>query len=182
MKLFFQLIILLFSLALAENHFIRCGIHNESNDTNRLRSRPQKHTYSLSPNEKFKVHYDTSGIDAPNLEDFNNNTIPDYIDEIGIAAEYSDSILVSVLDYLSPMDDDDEIYDIFIEDLGDGYYGVNRPDLDSLLNHIGSSYIVIDNEYEEGEYYTQGIDAMKITIAHEYFHAIQRSYIESSTL
>ena len=182
MKSFFQLIILLFSLALAENHFIRCGIHNESNDTNRLRSRPQKHTYSLSPNEKFKVHYDTSGIDAPNLEDFNNNTIPDYIDEIGIAAEYSDSILVSVLDYLSPMDDDDEIYDIFIEDLGDGYYGVNRPDLDSLLNHIGSSYIVIDNEYEEGEYYTQGIDAMKITIAHEYFHAIQRSYIESSTL
>ena len=39
--------------------------------------------------------------------------------------------------------------------------------------HTGSSYIKIDNKYEEGDYYTSGLDAMKVTVAHEYFHAIQ---------
>ena len=177
MKSFFQLLILLFSLALAENHFIRCGIHNELNDTNRLRSRPQKHTYSLSPNEKFKVHYDTSGVDAPNLVDINNNSIPDYIDEVGLAAEYIDSILVQVYEFLPVTSDEDNIYDIYISDLGSNWYGNNDLDYDSLGEPIGTSYIRIDNEYEaDGDYYTHGVDAMKVTLAHEYFHAIQRSY------
>ena len=133
-------------------------------------------TYSVSPSGNFYIHYNLSGPDAPNQSDANDNGIPDYVDEVGIAADYSDSILVDVLGFLPVNHDDNQVYDIYIEDMGQGYYGVNYLDTDILGNHTGSSYIIIDNEYEEGEYYTIGIDGMKTTVAHEYFHAIQRSY------
>tara|TARA_Y100001970_G_scaffold8767_1_gene10169 strand:+ start:12737 stop:14041 length:1305 start_codon:yes stop_codon:yes gene_type:complete len=133
-------------------------------------------TYSVSPSGNFYIHYNLSGPDAPNQSDANDNGIPDYVDEVGIAADYSDSILVDVLGFLPVNHDDNQVYDIYIEDMGQGYYGVNYLDTDILGNHTGSSYIIIDNEYEEGEYYTIGIDGMKTTVVHEYFHAIQRSY------
>ncbi len=133
-------------------------------------------TYSVSPSGNFYIHYNLSGPDAPNQSDANDNGIPDYVDEVGIAADYSDSILVDVLGFLPVNHDDNQVYDIYIEDMGQGYYGVNYLDTDILGNHTGTSYIIIDNEYEEGEYYTIGIDGMRTTVAHEYFHAIQRSY------
>ena len=80
------------------------------------------------------------------------------------------------MNFLPVNPDDDGVYDIYVEDLGLGYYGVNNLDFNSLGEHIGSSYIKIDNKYEESDYYTSGLDAMKVTVAHEYFHAIQRSY------
>ena len=130
----------------------------------------------VSQSGKFHIHYDLSGLDSPNLDDSNLNGLPDYIEEVGIAADYVDSILVDVMNFLPVNPDDDGVYDIYVEDLGVGYYGVNNLDFNSLGEHVGSSYIKIDNKYEEGDYYTSGLDAMKVTVAHEFFHAIQRSY------
>ena len=130
----------------------------------------------VSQSGKFHIHYDLSGLDSPILDDSNLNGLPDYIEEVGIAADYVDSILVDVMNFLPVNPDDDGVYDIYVEDLGLGYYGVNNLDFNSLGEHTGSSYIKIDNKYEEGDYYTSGLDAMKVTVAHEYFHAIQRSY------
>ena len=175
MKFIFQFIIL-FSLIYTNNTDFRCGIHQELTNPNGLRSRPDMDTFSISPSGNFYIHYNLSGPDAPNQFDDNNNGVPDYIDEVGIAADYSDSILVDILGFLPVNHDDNQVYDIYIEDMGQGYYGVNYLDFDSMGNHTGSSYIIIDNEYEEGEYYTVGIDGMRTTVAHEYFHAIQRSY------
>ena len=175
MKFIFQSIILL-SIVYTNNTDFRCGIHQEIANPNGLRSRPEMDTFSISPSGNFYIHYNFFGPDSPNQLDNNNNGVPDYIDEVGIAADYSDSILVDVLGFLPVNHDDNQVYDIYIEDMGPGYYGVNYLDSDSLGNHTGSSYIIIDNEYEEGEYYTLGIDGMRTTVAHEYFHAIQRSY------
>ena len=170
--------ITLFSLSIifSNNPPIRCGIYQEISNPNGLRSRPDMDTYSVSPSGNFYIHYNLEGIDSPNQIDNDDNGIPDYIDEVGIAADYSDSILVDVLNFLPVISDDDQKYDIYIQDMGQGYYGVNYLDIDSLGNYTGSTYIIIDNEYEDGEYYTAGVEAMKITISHEYFHAIQRSY------
>ena len=177
MRFIFQFIIFfLISIISANTPFIRCGIHQELDNPNGFRSRPNMDTYAPSPSGKFYIHYDYQGQNAPDLVDENNNGFPDYIDEVGIAADYVDSMLVSVLNYLPVVTDDDQKYDIYVKDMGQGYYGVNYLDLDLEGNQTGSSYILIDNEYEEGEYYTFGIEAMKITVAHEYFHAIQRSY------
>ena len=133
-------------------------------------------TYSVSPSGNFYIHYNLEGPDSPSQLDEDSNGIPDYVDEVGIASDFVENILVNTLNFLPIIHDDDQKYDIYIKDMGQGYYGVNYLDIDSLGNNTGSTYIFIDNEYEENEYYTTGIEAMKITIAHEYFHAIQRSY------
>ena len=133
-------------------------------------------TYSVSPSGNFYIHYNLEGPDSPSQLDEDSNGIPDYVDEVGIASDFVENILVNTLNFLPIIHDDDQKYDIYIQDMGQGYYGVNYLDIDSLGNNTGSTYIFIDNEYEENEYYTTGIEAMKITVAHEYFHAIQRSY------
>ena len=152
------------------------GVYSHIFDDSILRSRPSMDTFMVSQSGKFHIHYDVSGLDSPILDDSNLNGFPDYIEEVGIVADYVDSILVDVMNFLPVNSDDDGVYDIYVEDLGLGYYGVNNLDFNSLGEHTGSSYIKIDNKYEEGDYYTSGLDAMKVTVAHEYFHAIQRSY------
>ena len=79
MKLSFQFIIL-FSLSIifSNNHPIRCGLHEEILNPNRVRStRPITDTYSVSPSGSFYIHYDFEGSDAPNQIDNNDNGIPD---------------------------------------------------------------------------------------------------------
>ena len=164
-----------FILVLISSIFAK-GVNTHIFDDSILRSRPSMDTFMVSQSGKFHIHYDLSGFDSPILDDDNLNGLPDYIEEVGIAADYVDSILVDVMNFLPVNPDDDGAYDIYVEDLGVGYYGVNNLDFNSLGEHIGSSYIKIDNKYEEGDYYTSGLDAMKVTVAHEYFHAIQRSY------
>ena len=169
-------ILFLLSIIFSNNNPIRCGLHEELSNPNGLRSRPDMDTYSVSPSGNFYIHYNLEGPDSPSQLDEDSNGIPDYVDEVGIASDFVENILVNTLNFLPIIHDDDQKYDIYIQDMGQGYYGVNYLDIDSLGNNTGSTYIVIDNEYEENEYYTTGIEAMKITVAHEYFHAIQRSY------
>ena len=45
----------------------------------------------------FKIYYDTTGDNAPNLFDNYFNGIPDYIDEVGIAADSSKYVLIIIL-------------------------------------------------------------------------------------
>ena len=54
----------------------------------------------------------------------------------------------------------------------EGNYRLNIPD----ENIVGASYIEIDNAYEENMYLTSGLNTMRLTVAHEFFHAVQRSY------
>jgi len=177
LKLPFKFTILfLLSIIFSNNNSIRCGLHEELSNPNGLRSRPDMDTYSVSPSGNFYIHYNLEGPDSPSQLDEDSNGIPDYVDEVGIASDFVENILVNTLNFLPIIHDDDQKYDIYIKDMGQGYYGVNYLDIDSLGNNTGSTYIFIDNEYEENEYYTTGIEAMKITVAHEYFHAIQRSY------
>ena len=51
----------------------------------------------VSLSGKFHIHYDLSGLDSPILDDSNLNGLPDYIEEVGIAADYVDGILVDVM-------------------------------------------------------------------------------------
>ena len=175
MYLFSLLIII--SCTFANNHYTKCDFSDEINHSNATRSRPDTDTYAPSPNNIFYIHYDLSGGDAPSQNDINSNGIPDYIDEVGIAAEHSLDIITNQLGFETFIPDDDGIYDIYIEDRGPGSYGVNYLDIDNMGNPLGgSSYIEIDNKFEQGEYFTTGLSAMRVTVAHELFHAIQRSY------
>ena len=166
--------IFIFISIISANH--RCGFSNQINDSQNInRTRPTTDTSTFSPTGYFLIHYDVSGQHAPNQSDENENGIPDYIDEVGIIADSTRYILVDVMGFNSEPIDDDGLYDIYIQDMGPYYYGLTVFD-DQTGAPPGPSYMKIDNEYEEGEYFIPGINTMKLTVAHEFFHAIQRGY------
>ena len=126
-----------------------------------------------------------SGYNAPDLSDeygilsSSPNGIPDYIDEVALMADYVRDLYVNQMNFLPEEDDADGIYDIYVKNRSLYNYGVNIADMtiiDGEAAYPNASYIIIDNEYEEGSFYTSGINTMKLTLAHEFFHAIQRSY------
>ena len=107
------------------------------------------------------------------------NNIPDYIDEVALIADQVRDILVNQMNFLPEEDDEDGIYDIYVTDRVNNNYGINIAEdtiIDGILLFPNASYIKIDNEYEPGAFYTSGLETMRLTVAHEFFHAIQRSY------
>ena len=143
-------------------------------DIDANRERPNLETYYLSESGHFMIHYDTEGNNAPNSNDININNVPDYIESVASIAEESRNTLINLMGYLPEPNDGDNIYDIYVLNLS--AWGWN-----AVENSItGASYIKIDNDYSganfESDYCDDNLDKMKISIAHEFFHAIQRSY------
>ena len=161
---FYYYYIIFLSFLLAD-HSHRCSLVDITRD-----DRPEMDASLLSSGGNFFIHYDTLGVRAPN-DIIGSDS--EYINQVAIAAEYARSILIDTLEYHSEIPDNDGVYDIYVTSLSDGYYGVN------VHEGNGTSYIKIDNDYIGG-FYTEGLIVMKLTVAHEYFHAIQRWYKESS--
>jgi len=129
--------------------------------------------------ENFQIHYDVEGTNAPSLIDSDGGGIPDYVEEVAEIAEASRNKLVDVMGYLEEPDDGDGLYDIYI--VNQSAWGWNVVE-DS---NIGSSYVKIDNDYAgnnfQSDYCADDLDKMRISVAHEYFHAIQRAYRPNPT-
>ena len=132
----------------------------------------------LTPSGHFRVHYDTEGRHAVPPTDEDGNDIPDYIDLAATVLDSTWILEVEQLGYKPPPSDNgrgggDE-YDIYIVELSGSYYGFTHPD---ALAATTSSYIRIDNNFTDQRYQkTRGLDALRVTIAHEFHHAIQFGY------
>lgn len=119
---------------------------------------------AVSSNGFFRVHYTSTG----------NNAIGYDINLLLSALDSAFNFEINYLGYPAPPSDGSEggdaKYDIYIQNIP-GFYGYTQPE-----NKIGtsswSSFMVIDNDFGTG-YYTHGIDAARVTIAHEFHHAIQ---------
>ena len=144
-----------------------------------VQRRPSTQHSLLTPSGHFRVHYDTAGSDAVDLADDDANGIPDYID---LAATVLDSIWVlevEQLGYNPPPSDNglgggDE-YDVYVVELGGRVYGWAYPGIPDATTTY--SYIEIDNNFTNPDYeQTRGLDALRVTIAHEFHHAIQFGY------
>ncbi len=176
-----------------KNHYNMCGFHiiahylglPESNPTVKaiLQARPIEDTSIVSPSGKFRIHFDTSGMNEPVL--YNSNGQPEggsafaFADSVANICDHVYYVEVDSLGFPPPASDSgagggDE-YDIYIEDLPLGEYGYT--DWNSALpiiqraNPTYATWTVIRNEFEST--YTQGIPAMEVTIAHEFNHGIQ---------
>ena len=143
-----------------------------------VQRRPSTQHQLLTPSGHFRVHYDTEGRDAIDLTDDDANGIPDYID---LAVTVLDSIWVlevEQLGYNPPPSDNglgggDE-YDAYVVELDGGYYGLVYPGTSGAVTH---SHLEIDNNFTDSSYVqTRGLDALRVTIAHEFHHAIQFGY------
>lgn len=136
------------------------------------------------------VHYVTSTDAAPDLTDVQDatgaageNGIPDYIDTVlrEMGAIHDQYIAAG---YRAPKSDGtaggDGRIDVYIANIGaDGTYGYCTTD-DPRTNIEGAydvwAYCVLDDDYSEFTEQNTPIDSLRVTAAHEYFHAVQYGY------
>ena len=144
--------------------------------------RPDSSTYDASAVSHlghFRVHYDTSGWNAPDLTDEDENGVPDYIDSTCVYLEFAYDIQVNGLGYEPPLSDNgagggDEV-DCYVRNFGSGGYGFTEPE--TYVNNSATSFMTIDNDYAESQYASKGYAGLRVTTAHEFFHVIHFSYI-----
>ncbi|MFA6470781.1 MAG: MXAN_6640 family putative metalloprotease [Candidatus Latescibacterota bacterium] len=165
--------------------FIKCGtplaIKNIISGTGKIASyRLDTLTNSIvSGKGHFRVHYDSTGSAAPDKTDIDFNGIPDYIDSVLVYLEYAWDLQVNTLGYIPPLSDKgagggDEV-DVYVNNIGQySIYGVTYPD---IYSGPSSAYFIIDNNYLETVYPTKGLDGLKVTTMHEFFHVIQFGYL-----
>ncbi|MBN1154094.1 hypothetical protein JXB12_04155 [candidate division KSB1 bacterium] len=142
-------------------------------------SRPELTYNAVSPSGQFRVHYEKSGYSSVSPVDVNPaNDIPDFVDAVMESFDQSHHYQTTVLRFESPPTDNgagggDE-FDIYIKNFS-RIYGqtVFEKTLPGDTNRY-ISYIEIDNNYYG--FPTSGLDGMRVTSAHEYFHAIQMGY------
>lgn len=127
----------------------------------------------VSPAGHFRIHFTRSGSDA--VFDADTSGTPEFVLEAALAADSSYRVIIENLGFMPPLADggiDGDELDIYIRDWNGSFYG---------MTYFGSSapsptYLVIDNDYTESGYATKGFDAMRVTIAHEFFHMVQLRY------
>lgn len=146
-------------------------------------NRPSLQYSYKSPGGYFWVHYDIDGADAVYLPGTDTlaggDGIPDYVNKIGEMADSVWEFEINHLDYPAPYDltgGGDSLMDIYIINLGTGYYGITYPE-STLSVQAVTSYIVIDNNYDFWPYNTgpelnRRLDAARVTVAHEFFHTV----------
>ncbi|MGM0587975.1 MAG: MXAN_6640 family putative metalloprotease [Bacteroidota bacterium] len=132
----------------------------------------------ISPSGKFEIKYTTSNPDdSVPTEDADNSGVPDYVER---AAQYADSSYYHQVDRIGFSDPilDSQPYEIRLQSTG-GYYGYTS--ITSAPSGQSTTYIVVHNNFENfpSNDDPQGdqIGALKVTIAHEFKHAIQ--YVEN---
>jgi len=140
-------------------------------------------TYS-TPEGHFIIHYTTlwppEGMPSNSVprEDLNNNGTPDFVEEAGFAFEHAYRFHVDTLGY-NPMPSDGDEYDVYMRNLPTGTYGLTTWEYDiPETNWFDyTSYIIVSNDFQDEGLYTKGIDALRVTAAHELHHAIQLGYV-----
>lgn len=142
--------------------------------------RPPLENSYVSPTGRFKVHYNISGVHGIDTTTTNSAGVPDWVYEAALAAEVAYDVLVNEIGFNPHLSDngiDGPECDIYIVDtgawFGESYYGATVPESASGSGYI--SYMTVENDFAEN-FYTKGLDALRVTIAHEYFHTIHYGY------
>ena len=148
-------------------------------------------------NGYFRFHYATTGTHAVASSDTNNNSIPDYIDNIVDIFAHVASTQLDSFSYSEPPSDSwyptnednggSNHYDIYIRSLESNVYGYVAPENFAQAGNFGdnenssvtelnalTSYMALRNNYN-GFPGTQE-ESIKVTAAHEFHHAIQSGY------
>jgi hypothetical protein len=134
------------------------------------------------------VTWVASTPDAPAATDTDGDTIPDWVEQTSDVVEEVWAHEVTQLGYRAPKDDStstehgpDGHIDVYIANLGDdGLYGYCTSDDPNLGPNStyefwdASAYCVVDNDYQE--FPLPGLPSLQVTVAHEFFHAVQFAY------
>lgn len=149
-----------------------------------LQLRPTNDTSIVSPSGRFRIHFDTTGVNQPFLYNQLGQPIPNstlaFADTVADICDHVYYVEVDSLGFPPPASDStagggDNEYDIYVQDLPTGEYGyTDWNDSHPVINRTNptfATWTVIRNEYQST--YTTGIPAIEVTIAHEFNHGIQ---------
>ncbi|MDD2270837.1 MAG: hypothetical protein PHP95_13335 [Desulfuromonadaceae bacterium] len=131
----------------------------------------------------FKVHYATSGTDAPPLTDITGVAgVPDWVETVAVTLENVYSSYGS-LGYQPAPTLSGAPYNIYLRDLAPlNYYGVTTSGASAssaTYPYAVTSWMELDNNYTDDIYHPttySPVQSLQITAAHEYHHAIQFGY------
>jgi hypothetical protein len=134
------------------------------------------------------VHYVPTTADAPPTADANANGVPDYVETAGVELELVLAVEVTELGFRQPKDDlsssdhgPDGRLDVYLADVGAremfGYCTTDDPARTTGQADL-STFCVLDNDYAQSQYPggAYGLEALRVTAAHELFHAVQAAY------
>ncbi|GIK41547.1 MAG: hypothetical protein BroJett011_53800 [Chloroflexota bacterium] len=147
--------------------------------------------------EHFLIHYTLQGEDAVARTDDDGNDLPDFVEAVAEALEFSWQRQVEAMGWRPPLLDEgeggDSKLDVYLEDQSDlfgsgdlfgytdtfgGFVGDNpvtpREEATSAYG-----YLSLDNDYDPDQfdlYELDPLDAMRTTVAHEFNHALQSAY------
>jgi hypothetical protein len=157
---------------------------------NRLLSRPTADANDCGPGDPgedsdFCIHWVTSGRHAPPPADDNGNGIPDQVDRTRAAVGKSWRVIVTDGGFRAPLRDTggpDDRFDVYLNDLGaSSLYGVCNPAAAaagaSTSADATATFCELDNDYRQFQYPAQTpLKNLRVTAAHEFFHAVQFAY------
>ena len=160
--------------------------------------RPQNLDQSLDQG-LFRFHYALTGTDAVDNTDLSSNGVPDYVDSVMAMFAKIGSVDFDSLGYSLPPSDDwytgqynggSGHYDVYMFNLSAGYYGYvqgenyaqsdnivnrgNNENSDAVEQNAMVSFMAIRNNYSS--FSGNELENLKVTSAHEFFHAIQYGY------
>ena len=124
--------------------------------------------------------------DAISTVDANKNGQPDYVDSVYATLKHVWDYETRTLGYRAPLgdggtpgdaDNPDARLDIYLADLGSrGLYGYCAPDERAGSQRRLPGFCVLDNDFARSQYGIEPLKALQVTVAHEFFHAIQFGY------
>ena len=139
-----------------------------------------------TPSGHFRIHYDTIGGQAvyqPTVDIDPADGVPDYVNRTGEYFDRAWYFECDTLGYDTPPTDSLQgggmnLYDVYMHHYS-GAYGVTFTEYASYQrpgrNYDYTSYIYVDPTYN-GFGYNDRTLPMKVTSAHEFFHAVQFAY------
>jgi hypothetical protein len=118
------------------------------------------------------VHYVVLGVDAPPLNDDDDDGVPDYVERIGDAADKA--IAYYERRGFAPIRRDqggpDTRPDLYVTRFTPGCFGLSIPASDA----VGGAFVVISNSLDPSP--ERSLGSLYGTVAHELFHLVQFSY------
>jgi hypothetical protein len=121
------------------------------------------------------IHYVPFGPQAPPQADADGNGIPDYVEQVGAAADTA-LLYYQLHGFRLPVPDTggpDSKPDIYIDTLPKGVFGLTL----APRSAEGGTFVLVSPALDMSA--TNPTGSVKITVAHELFHVIQYTYVRS---